>query len=85
MLIRRIEGATRELGKAQGYLGLPVRDERVAGLGACMVTAWEPTPAELAALNQGAAIHIRLVGNTVVWADGKSHPPIIVEVGEIPT
>lgn len=87
MLIRRIEGATRTIGKAQGYLALPVRDEMIPidGRGCpSMVTAWEPTPAELAALMEGAAIHVRLVGNSVVWADGQSHPPIIVEVGPIP-
>lgn len=29
MLIKMIEGATRVLGKTQGYLGLPVRDELI--------------------------------------------------------
>lgn len=81
MLVGRITGATRVLGKAQGYLGLPVRDEtincNVSGEGTpAMVTAWFPTPDELAALNAGAPVHVRLLG--------VAHPPIMVEVGEAP-
>lgn len=29
MQIGRVEGCTRVLGKSQGYLGLPVRDETI--------------------------------------------------------
>ena len=81
MLVGRITGATRVLGKSQGYLGLPVRDETinctVGGEGTpAMVTAWFPTPEELAALNAGAPVHVRLLGT--------AHPPIMVEVGEAP-
>ena len=81
MQIGRIQGFTRELGKSQGYMGLPLRD----GIINCsvngpetptMTTAWLPTPAELAALNAGAAVHVRLLG--------VSHPPIMVEVGDVP-
>jgi hypothetical protein len=42
----------------------------------CMVTAWHPAPAELAALNAGASIHVCLLGT--------EHPPITVEVGPRP-
>ncbi|MGD9613796.1 MAG: hypothetical protein AB7H90_01215 [Alphaproteobacteria bacterium] len=82
MLIGRIPGATRVLGQSQGYFGLPVRDEliheSVNGPGTpCMVTAWEPTPDELARLVRGAAVHVRILGNV--------HPPIIVEVGDPPS
>lgn len=81
MQIGRIRNATRVLGKGQGYKGLPLRDElvncTVNGPGTpSMVTAWLPTPKELEALNQGAAVHVRTLGVT--------HPPITVEVGEIP-
>jgi hypothetical protein len=81
MQIGRIEGATRVVGKSQGYLGLPLRDEMIncAVNGAqtpAMVTAWIPTPAELAALNAGAAVHVKILGT--------AHPPIMVEVGETP-
>lgn len=81
MQIGMIEGATRILGKSQGYLGLPLRDEvlncTVGGdRTPAMVTAWHPTPAELDALNRGAAVHVRLIGT--------GHPPIMVEVGPTP-
>jgi hypothetical protein len=81
MMIGRIEGTTRVCGKSQGYLGLPVRDEiiscTVGGDGTpSMVTAWLPTPAELAALNAGAAVHVRILGTTP--------PPMLVEVGPAP-
>lgn len=82
MHIGRVIGATRVLGKEQGYLGLPVRDEfincTVNGEGTpSMVTAWHPTPRELDALNAGAPVHIRILGS--------NHPPIMVEVGEVPS
>lgn len=78
MIVAMIEHATRILGKSQGYLGLPVRDEisscAVNGEVSSMVSAWEPTPEELIRLNAGAKIHLRLMGS--------SHPPVILEVGE---
>lgn len=80
MQIGMIDGATRVLGKSQGYLGLPLRDEiaicRVNGDTPSMVTAWHPTPKELAAINAGAAVHVRILGT--------QHPPMIVEVGPTP-
>ncbi|SDC06998.1 hypothetical protein SAMN05216337_1001178 [Bradyrhizobium brasilense] len=81
MLIGCIEGATRVIGKSQGYRGLPLRDEvvncTVNGEGTpAMSTAWLPTPEELAALNAGAAVHVRILGT--------QHPPIAVSVGTAP-
>jgi hypothetical protein len=81
MMIGRIDGATRTIGRGQGYLGLPVRDGTVicpvnGPATPCMTTAWHPSPAELAALNAGASIHVRLLGT--------EHPPILVEVGPLP-
>lgn len=81
MQIGRIKGCTRVLGKSQGYMGLPVRDETInCTVGGeqtpAMVTAWHPTPKELEALNAGAPVHVRLIGT--------GHPPILVEVGEVP-
>lgn len=79
MIAARIKGTTRLIGKSQGYIGLAVRDQftncTVNGDGTPeMVTAWEPTPAELAALNAGAHVEVRILGT--------AHPPIIVQVGE---
>lgn len=81
MQIGRIRGATREVGKSQGYRGLPLRDElincTVNGPGTpAMVTAWLPTPRELELLNAGAAVHVRILGTVP--------PPMMVEVGEVP-
>lgn len=81
MIIKHIEGATRVLGKSQGYMGLPVRDELIN----CsvngedthsMVTAWEPTPDEIKRLVAGAPVYLRLLG--------ASHPPVLLEVGPVP-
>lgn len=82
MQIGRITGATRVLGKSQGYAGLPLRDELIhCSVGGeqtpCMVTAWLPTPKELEALNAGAPVQVRIIGT--------GHPPIMVEVGEVPS
>lgn len=81
MIIARIEGATRVLGKTQGYLGLPIRDElrdtSVDGPQTpVMVTAWEPTPDEITRLNNGALVYLTIVGT--------GHPPVRVEVGTEP-
>jgi len=81
MLIARIANATRVLGKSQGYLGLPIRDELrntiVDGeLTPVMVTAWEPTPDELERLNKGALIQLCVIGT--------GFPPVMIEVGDIP-
>lgn len=79
MMIGRIDGCTRVLGKSQGYFGLPIRDEviheRVNGPGTpAMVTAWIPTPDEIAKIVAGAPIYLRVLGT--------QHPPVMVEVGE---
>ena len=79
MIIGRIPNATRVLGKSQGYLGLPLRDEvrntTVDGETPVMVTAWEPTPDELERLNKGASVHLVVVGT--------QHPPVMLEVGAV--
>jgi hypothetical protein len=81
MQIGRIKNATRVIGKSQGYMGLPLRDEKInctvnGPATPAMVTAWHPTPKELEAINAGAPVHVRILGT--------SHPPIMVDVGEIP-
>lgn len=81
MMIGRIENATRVIGKSQGYLGLPLRDEVVVDTSCnqqvpSMVTAWIPTPEEIAAIVAGAPVHLRILGT--------AHPPVLVSVGEVP-
>lgn len=76
MISKLIKGFTRECGKSQGYLGLPVRDEviecTVNGPCPAMVTAWEPTPDELRLLNAGRPVYVRILGRTP--------PPMLVFV-----
>jgi hypothetical protein len=79
VLIGRIEGATRVLGKSQGYLGLPIKDElvneSVNGVSPSMVTAWIPTPREIEAIIAGSPVYVRIMGT--------QHPPMMVETGEL--
>lgn len=81
MNILHIAGATRVIGKSQGYLGLPLRDvlvnDTVNGSSTpAMETAWEPTPDELARLNAGAPVILQVLGT--------GHPPVLLMVGEVP-
>lgn len=79
MIVARIDGCTRTLGAPPGWtpetsgecVGLPIRDE-VNGDVPCMVSAWEPTPAELAAIAGGAKIYLRVLGG--------GHPPVCLFV-----
>lgn len=82
MEIGRIQGCTRTIGRSQGYYGLPLRDivinDTVTGPNTpAMETAWLPTPEELAALNAGAPIILRVCGT--------GHPPVMIYTGEPPS
>jgi hypothetical protein len=69
-------GAPKDWDEANGSCrGLPVRVQP-HGQGVAMVSAWEPTPAELAALNAGAPVQLHIVG--------EGHPPVWLDVGGIP-
>lgn len=81
MLIKRIIGANRFLGappdwdesKEMQCNVLPICDVQTEQ-GAFMVSAWEPTPDELAAINNGQSIYL--------WIRGSSHPVVALSVGE---
>lgn len=83
MIPARIENCTVVLGAPPGWtpetsgpcVGLPIRREMNGDM-PCMVSAWEPTPAELAAIAAGAKIMLRIIG--------ASHPPVALYVGEVP-
>lgn len=65
MIPRRISRATHYLGAPQGWA--PAKDGHCSHLavrasGDVCESAWEPTPAELAALNAGASVILRVVG-----------------------
>lgn len=76
-------GATRMLGAPEGWtpetsgpcVGLPIRDE-MSGDVPCMVSCWEPTPADLAALAAGGKVYLRVVGT--------QHPPVAIWADEAP-
>lgn len=77
MIVARIANATRVLGAPPGWtpessgpcVGLPIRDE-MNGDVPCMTSCWEPTPAELVALNNGGKVYLRILG--------AGHPPVAV-------
>lgn len=79
MIPIRIAGVTRNLGappdwdpETGGSCGhLPVRDEIIDGL-PYMTSRWEPTPAELADLNAGRPIELRIIG--------RNHPVVSLVV-----
>jgi len=78
MLIKLIEGSTRQLGAPADWDGkdmscdvLPILDVQTAE-GNFMYSAWEPTPPELEALNKGA--------NIVLGVRGAAHPVVSLQV-----
>lgn len=78
MIVARIEGFTRVLGKSQGYIGLPIKDTILGVDGGefpVMISAWEPTPEDLRALNEGGKIYLAVFGT--------SHPPVLMSTKEI--
>lgn len=84
MIIARIDAATRVLGapadwneERDGTCGsLAIRDVEIAGQNV-MVSAWQPTPEEIAAIVAGATVRL------YVW--GSRHPPVSIGVGELPS
>lgn len=76
MIINSIEGATRRLGKAQGYLTLPIVDVILDDGSAAMISSWQPTPAEAAAIAAGAPIYLTVLGT--------AYPPVMLSIGAIP-
>lgn len=82
MLMARIEGATRELGKPKDWpadkpcMTLPIRDVELEGGQHAMGSAWMPDPDELARLKNG--------GHVILWIFGEGHPPVHLQVGSAP-
>lgn len=80
MLIRRIEGCTRVLGAPKDWnhddircVGLPIRDVPTDE-GNVMISAWEPTPEEIEALQRGESIKL--------WVFGTGHPAVYITVDD---
>lgn len=86
MIPGRVERATRYLGAPPGWepskdgecAHLAIRDEQFGSSTGPwgMVSAWEPTPDELARLNAGAPVYLTIIGAV--------RPPVAVSVGFAP-
>lgn len=48
-----------------------VRDLHIKRIDGCLVSRWEPTPKELAALNAGGSIEL--------WIMGSQQPPVMLQ------
>ena len=81
MIPQRINGATRYLGAPKGWEPdkhghcghLAIIDVHPEGeTQPVMISAWEPTPGELAALNAGQPVYLQIVGT--------AHPPVMLWV-----
>lgn len=78
MISRRIQGANQQLGAPKDWrkddptiTALHVRVTQLTETVQVYASAWEPTPAELAALNRGGSIILNIVGG---------QPPISLHV-----
>jgi hypothetical protein len=77
----RIPGKTRTLGVDQAYSPLHIRDDTIdcgppLGAQPIMVSEWQPTAEERAAIAAGAPVRLKILG--------QMHPPVLVEVGDVP-
>lgn len=85
MEIAKVSGANMTLRAPRNWdedrdgrcYDLPIRAEVLNGSLAALTSAWKPSPEELARLNAGAPVHLRVIG--------QSHPPVMLEVGEVST
>lgn len=77
MLPLRISNATRIIAETQDeYHALAIRDDVLPCGSPCMTSVWEPTPAELAMLNAGGAVVLRILG--------RSFPPVMLDTHPAP-
>lgn len=80
MIPGRIADATHYLGAPKGWeperhgdcAHLPVRAEPINDGVPSLQSVWEPTPGELALLNQGGMVRLVIIGT--------SHPPVALVV-----
>ncbi len=60
----------------QSCADLHVRTDQLEDGSPCLLTVWEPTPAETKRLQQGAKVHLWILGTTT--------PPVMLSVGDVP-
>lgn len=66
MLPRRIAGATHRFTPPSGHVDTPdrqIRDLYVRVADGVCLSAWEPTPEELAILNAGGSVILQVLGH----------------------
>lgn len=84
MEIAKIDGANMVLAAPRDWneerngecFDLPIRAEVLNNSLPSLTSAWKPTADELARLNAGAPVHLRIIS--------RAHPPVMLEVGEVP-
>ncbi|APG04927.1 hypothetical protein BJI69_14190 [Luteibacter rhizovicinus DSM 16549] len=81
MIIKCIERFSRVFGAPVDWDGkdttcgaLPIKDVQTPE-GPFMVSAWEPTPADLAAMQSGETVKL--------WIRGTLHPVVALTVGDV--
>ena len=74
MKCKKISGATRTLGEAQGYIGLSVRDILVEDGHKCMVSEWTLSAEEISMMIAGHSIQLQVLGT--------EHPPVRILIGD---
>lgn len=82
MIPKRIHGATRYLGAPADWKPdqdgdcshLAIVDAQLPGGMPVMISAWEPTPAEIQRIVEGKPVYLQIVGT--------GHPPVNVWVPE---
>lgn len=80
MIPKRIEGATRYLGAPKGWdpaksgecSHLAILDAELKDGTRVMISAWEPTPAEIERMAAGKPLYLQIVGG--------AHPPVALWV-----
>lgn len=98
MNLIRIKGATRELGRSQGYVPLNLRDDFTTDEATgkqlhSMTAAFEVMPDEMARIAKGAPVYVSIYGTMLpIGATlldhinaGSGWPPILLMVGSVPT
>lgn len=95
LTIGRIQGFTREIGKSQGFMGLPLRDGimtasvdyagRPNQLCVMAESAWHVETADAVRLLNGEPLILRILGPTVIDVNNlplTSHPAVLLYVGD---
>lgn len=94
MIIGKIEGATRTLGKSQGYTGLPIRDEaknlgdlpHMLHYNGSNKVDGDNVPSMVTAWHPTPDEVERISKGATIYLHlvGIAHPPVMLEIGPVP-